>query len=822
MTTNRLPLQPTSYEFWSQKYQLRDPHGKPIDKTVEDSYRRVAKALASVEPRDQQEWEDAFYEVMVGGCTPAGRIMSNAGAEKYKSGTSLINCTVSRTVEDSMDGILDAVKEAGLTLSAGCGIGYEFSTLRPKDAYVDGAGATTSGPLSFMEIFDSMCQTIASAGGRRGAQMGTFAVWHPDVVRFIQKKRENGKLRQFNLSLLIDDEFIEAVKADSDYKLVFPTRHREIALGLASEDDLHWKPLFWEKAYCEKMGYVIEERDGVDMIGCKVYETVQAAELWDIIMKSTYDYAEPGFLLIDRINEMNPNNGFEIIRATNPCVSGDTMVDVRIDSEESSMRIDELVRVYKERYTTSSIEVLSYNTQTENVEYKTVLNALKTREDAELLELELDTGEILKLTPDHLVYTNTRGYVEARDLIADDDIVASSISTLKQLRKVPNEDVYDITVQDNHNFRANGVIVHNCGEQPLPPWAACLLGSPNLAMYVRNPFTDDAYFDFEAFRNDIAVFTRALDNVVELNGLPLAEQRASIEATRRHGMGVMGVGSAMTMLGMQYGKADSLNWFNDVMKELVITGFAAGIQLAKEKGPAPILTQSTNGVSNLQLWLNSPYMQRIFNENPNLYKEASTVGCRFTHHSSIAPTGTIALTVNNNVSNGIEPTFSHKYTRNAIIPGRKTKKAVDVYSYEMLLYKELTGNDEVPETFSTTDNVSVTEHVDVQAVAQYWLDSSCSKTINVPSDIPFEDFKNVYLYAYEKGLKGCTTFRFNPEAFQGVLVKDGDLQETEYIFLTEDGQEIIAAGNQVIEYDGEEHSAANLFDAIKEGTYGTY
>lgn len=363
-------------------------------------------------------------------------------------------------------------------------------------------------------------------------------------------------------------------------------------------------------------------------------------------------------------------------------------------------------------------------------------------------------------------------------------------------------------------------------EQPLPPEGSCLLGSINVALFIEDPFTANARFDWERYEEVVRVFTRMLDNVVDINGLPLEGQRCEIEYKRRHGMGILGVGSAMSLLGMQYGSKDSVSFVEKLMERMAVIGFEVGVDLAIEKGPAPIFEDYTeingNLESNKTLWANGKYMQRIWEVAPHLKDKAVQYGCRFTHHTSIAPTGTISLSLNNNVSNGIEPSFSHKYTRNVIVAGKKSKQAVDVYSYELLLYKHVTGNDDVPESFSTSDSVSIKGHVDIQAAAQKWCDSSISKTINVPSDLPFEDFKEVYLYAYEQGLKGCTTFRFNPEAFQGVLVKEDDLEKTEYVFKLEDGSEIYARGNDTILYAGEEHTAANLYDSIKEGYFGKF
>jgi ribonucleoside-diphosphate reductase alpha chain len=663
-----MELQPTSQEIWEKKYQLHDHQGNPVDKSVECMNKRVSKALSACE-ENASYWEDRFAFALDNGATPAGRIMSNAGAEKYKPSTATINCTVSKIVEDSMHDILYTNLEAGLTLKAGCGIGYEFSTLRPRDAFVAGAGAYTSGPLTFMDIFDKMCFTVSSAGGRRGAQMGTFAVWHPDVEEFIKAKREDGRLRQFNLSLLIDDEFMEAVKEDTNYQLVFPLTLQDQERGL--DDETVWKEIFWEREYCEKMGYQLEG----SQILCKVYKTVKARDLWDTMMRSTYDFSEPGFLLIDKINAENNNSFCEVIRATNPC-----------------------------------------------------------------------------------------------------------------------------------------------GEQPLPPYGSCLLGSINLAKMVKNPLEDNAEFDWDLFATVIHIFTRMLDNVVELNGLPLEQQRHEILSKRRHGMGFLGLGSALSLLGMEYGSEESVALTEKVMQTIAIEGFKQGASLAKEKGMAPIFTQGDNLVG----WMNSPYMTRVIKACPALYDAFLENGCRFTHHSSIAPTGTISLSVNNNASNGIEPSFAHKYTRNVIEPGKKAKVAVEVYSYEMLCYKNKYGTEEVPESFSTSDNVSWKAHIDMQAAAQRWCDSSISKTINVPSDMTFDDFKDVYLYAYEKNLKGCTTFRFNPEAFQGVLVKEEDLENTKYHFVLEDGSDYTLKGNEVVLYEGEESSAANLFESHKEGYYGKF
>ena len=416
------------------------------------------------------------------------------------------------------------------------------------------------------------------------------------------------------------------------------------------------------------------------------------------------------------------------------------------------------------------------------------------------------------------------------------------------------EAVYDVQVPGINSFDANGLHAHNCGEQPLPPYGACLLGSVNLTRFVDKPFTDEAAFDWDRFEKTVAVFTRMLDNVVEINGLPLEQQRREIERKRRHGMGYLGLGSTLTLLGMSYGDEQSLAFTEEVTKRLALAGWRAGLDLAKEKGPAPIMDETftvtgemlrkrpemkADGIEvgdelpgRVLHAKYSRYMQRVAEADPALVEKLAETGCRFTHHSSIAPTGTISLSLANNASNGIEPSFAHLYSRNVIREGKKSKEKVDVLSFELLAYRELVNadaapysddpNKALPPAFVAADDIRPRDHVAVQAAAQKWIDSSISKTANVPTEFPFDEFKDIYMTAYEQGLKGCTTFRFNPENFQGVLVKEEDLENTEYTFALEDGSEVRVKGNEQIEYDGETHTAANLYDALKEGYYGKF
>jgi ribonucleoside-diphosphate reductase alpha chain len=705
LETAAIPLQPASYDIWDKKYRLKAKSGNPVDGSVDETYQRVARALSDTEATDElrAHWFERFLWALRRGAIPAGRITSNAGALEHKPATSTINCTVSGTIHDSMDDILEKVHEAGLTLKAGCGIGYEFSTLRPRGAYVSGAGAHTSGPLSFMDIYDKMCFTVSSAGGRRGAQMGTFDIAHPDAKEFIRAKREDGRLRQFNLSLLITDGFMEAVENDQDWPTVFPVHVKEEhEIDLTDPAKVLWRE--WPTS----QNYVTRE-DG--LVACKIYGHIRARHLWDMIMVSTYDYAEPGFILIDRVNEMNNNWWCEHIRATNPC-----------------------------------------------------------------------------------------------------------------------------------------------GEQPLPPYGSCLLGSINLTVFVRDPFGPKARFDWEEYREVVRVFTRMLDNVVEINGLPLERQREEIISKRRHGMGFLGLGSTVTMLKMRYGNADAVAFTEEVSREMAVAGWEVALELAKEKGPAPVLIREYEVTAEMLRkrpemvkdgWKvgqairgsvlhakYSRYMQRVAEVAPELVDALAETGARFTHHSSIAPTGTISLSLANNASNGIEPSFAHHYSRNVIREGKKSKEKVEVFSYELLAYRALINSEalpfsddpktRLPDYFVSADDISPKEHVDIQAASQKWIDSSISKTANVPTDYPYEDFKDIYMYAHKQGLKGCTTFRFNPAAFQGVLVKETDLENTLYRFELEDGSVVELKGNEEVEYDGEMHTAANLFDALKEGYYGKF
>ena len=549
---------PIARSIWDMKYRFKQADGTPIDRTVEDSWRRVARALAAVEA-DPALWEDRFYAALEDfRYLPAGRILAGAGTARK---VTLFNCFVMGTIPDSMGGIFDNLKEAALTMQQGGGIGYDFSTIRPKGAPVTGVAADASGPLSFMDVWDAMCRTIMSAGSRRGAMMATLRCDHPDIEAFIAAKSDPARLRNFNVSVLVTDAFMEAVKADGPWELQF---------------------------------------------GGKVYHTVQARDLWNRIMRATYDYAEPGVIFIDRINAMNNLAYAEEIAATNPC-----------------------------------------------------------------------------------------------------------------------------------------------GEQPLPPYGACLLGSVNLARLVRDPFTPQAHLDQGELEALVATAVRMMDNVVDASNFPLPEQRAEAQAKRRIGLGVTGLADALLMLGLRYGSDAAAAQTEDWLHRVQRAAYLASVEIAKEKGPFPLFEAKG--------FLASGTMRAM---DADVREAVAAHGIRNALLTSIAPTGTISLYAGN-VSSGIEPVFAYAYTRKVLQKdGSRTEE--EVVDYAVQLYRDTFGEDaELPEHFVNAQTLTPDEHIRMQAAAQKWVDSSISKTINVPADIAFEDFKEVYLQAYETGCKGCTTYRPN-------------------------------------------------------------
>ena len=549
-----------SAQIWDLKYRLKAPDGTPLDQSVADSWARVALALAQAEAPEQHAARAQEFAQALSGhkFLPAGRILAGAGTGRA---VTLFNCFVMGTIEDSMDGIFGALREAALTLQQGGGIGYDFSTLRPKGALVKGVGADASGPISFMDVWDAMCRTIMSAGSRRGAMMATLRVDHPDIEDFIAAKRTPGRLSNFNLSVLVSDAFMAAVKADADWNLVF---------------------------------------------GGKTYRTVKAKALWERIMRSTYDYAEPGVIFIDRINNANNLGYCESIAATNPC-----------------------------------------------------------------------------------------------------------------------------------------------GEQPLPPYGACLLGSINLARLVRNPFEQDAALDMAELERLVASAVRMMDNAIDVSRFPLDAQHAEAKAKRRIGLGVTGLADALIFCKVRYGSPRSLELIRQWLAAISHAAYRASVALAKEKGAFPLF--------DMNPYLSRPHIQAL---PPDIYNAIAAHGIRNALLTSIAPTGTISLFADN-VSSGIEPVFAFSYRRKVTQPDG-SKREETVSDYAVRLFREKFGADAaLPDYFVTAQTLSPSDHLAVQAAAQPFIDSAISKTINMPVSISFEDFAHVYLEAYESGCKGCTTYRPN-------------------------------------------------------------
>ncbi|MGR3525924.1 MAG: adenosylcobalamin-dependent ribonucleoside-diphosphate reductase [Paracoccaceae bacterium] len=548
---------PISEQIWDMKYRFKQADGTPIDRSVEDTWRRIARSLAQVE-QDSALWEDKFYAALEDfKYLPAGRITAGAGTGRR---VTLFNCFVMGTIPDSMAGIFDMLKEAALTMQQGGGIGYDFSTIRPRGADVLGVAADASGPLSFMDVWDAMCRTIMSAGSRRGAMMATMRCDHPDIEAFITAKSDAARLRMFNLSVLITDPFMEAVKADAAWDLQF---------------------------------------DG------KVYHTVQARDLWNKIMKSTYDFAEPGVIFIDRINAANNLNYVETIAATNPC-----------------------------------------------------------------------------------------------------------------------------------------------GEQPLPPYGACLLGSINMARLVTDPFGKKARLDPKALTDLVAVAVRMMDNVVDASRFPLDAQAQEAQAKRRIGLGVTGLADALLMVGLRYGSEEAARQTEEWLHAIARAAYLASVDLAKEKGAFPLF--------DAERYLAAGNMQMM---DDDVREAIRTHGIRNALLTSIAPTGTISLYAGN-VSSGIEPVFAYAYKRKVLQKdGSRTEE--EVVDYAVQMWRETFGDAPLPDYFVNAQTLAPLDHVRMQAAAQKWVDSSISKTINCPEDISFDDFKEVYMAAYESGCKGCTTYRPN-------------------------------------------------------------
>ena len=578
-----------SRSIWDMKYRFKQADGTPIDQTVEDTWQRIASALASVEIEPAQ-WEAAFLDALRDfRFLPAGRIIAGAGTDRS---VTLFNCFVMGTIPDSMGGIFEMLKEAALTMQQGGGIGYDFSTIRPKGAAVSGVAADASGPLSFMDVWDAMCRTIMSAGSRRGAMMATMRCDHPDIEDFISAKQDSARLRMFNLSVLATDPFMAAVEADADWALTFEGR---------------------------------------------TYRTVRARDLWNQIMRATYDYAEPGVIFIDRINAHNNLHYAETISATNPC-----------------------------------------------------------------------------------------------------------------------------------------------GEQPLPPYGACLLGSINLAQLVWYPFEENRHLCENSLKELVASAIRMMDNVIDASRFPLEAQAAEAQAKRRIGLGVTGLADALLMVGLRYGSDEAVQLTGRWMEVIRDTAYRTSVELAREKGAFPLFDREE--------FLKGEFIQNLPRDIRDGIAEH---GIRNALLTSIAPTGTISLYAGN-VSSGIEPVFAFSYTRK-VLQKDGTKTEEEVVDYAVAKWRDVMGDADLPDYFVSAQTLSPEDHVRMQAVAQKYVDSSISKTINVPEDISFEAFQDVYVQAYAQGCKGCTTYR--PNAVTGSVLEVSQPEEA----VPGQAQDVSAADSDVVQ-----------------------
>jgi len=924
-----------SKQIWEQKYRYRGSRkGIAGDRTVEDSLARVAKAAAAPE-KNKSEWTGKFLDILHDfRFLPGGRIISNAGTERQT--VTMFNCYVMNTIEDSIEGIFDTVKEAALTQKQGGGVGFDFSTLRPAGSHIKGCEASSSGPISFMQVLDSTCRTIMSAGQRRGAQMGVMRCDHPDIMDFIAAKRKNASLQMFNLSVAVTDKFMLALKKNEPWELLF---------------------------------------------NGEVKKMVHAVELWEHIMRSTYDFAEPGVVFIDRINQMNNLRYCEEIRATNPCVTADTWVHgpqgprkvseilgakfkCRIDGKDfpskngffKSGKKDVLKLVTKEGYSIrltaehplrkvlrisrNSIssgwseagslrkgDKIMLNNHRGNIGWKgagnwdegylmglligdgtlkkdkTILSARPKNPDCDGImlqalksamkiphrsdfkgwqkvsgrnEFRLSCGGLanlaknlglrqgLKIITDEMEKSSSafcRGLIRGlfdsdgsvqgglakglsvrlsqsdsgilesvqrillrlgivstlcrsrrkagksllpdgkgakkfypakaqHELIISNDNIAefaehigfsdcskrekliakiaeykrnlnreNFTAEIAEISKDGIEDVYDVQVPGANSFDANGFLAHNCGEQPLPPYGACLLGSVNLTRFVKAPFSKDSSVDYSGIERTARTAVRLLDNVIEISRFPLEAQKAEARRKRRMGIGITGLADAFCMLGMRYGDKASLETAGDIMRTITLSAYEESCALARERGVFELFSPDK--------YLQSEFLKIL---PSGLRKDIRRFGMRNSHLTSIAPTGTISLLAGN-ISSGIEPIFALKYKRKIRTGAMDENMTVDVYDHAYMKYTESHGEDKLPDFFVTSDDIPPEDHIRMQAALQKYVDSSISKTINVPADFPYEKFKEIYQKAYDMGLKGCTTFRPS-EHITGVLIKD--------------------------------------------------
>jgi len=617
-------------------------------------------------------------------------------------------------------------------MQQGGGIGYDFTTLRPKDSPVKGVDADASGPLTFMNVWDAMCRTVMSAGSRRGAMMATMRCDHPDIEDFITAKSDTNRLRMFNVSVLATDEFMSCVENDADWPLMHEVPPAE--------------PVTWNNV--------------TQINGKHIYKVIRAKDLWETMMKSTYDYAEPGVIFIDQINQANNLNYCETISATNPCFAGDEKI-VTADGPKTFLELEG-----------KRVSVLTENQAGKLVYHP--MDVFKTATDQELLLVTLNDGTKIKCTHTHEFFDLDRNRIEARDLVSGQRLASvyrhnanskgydrpnHKVISIEPL--VERQDVFCGTVEETHKFflacDRGSVLVSNCGEQPLPPYGACLLGSVNLVKMVDGPFEKSPMVNQSRLEETVRAAVRLLDKVIDISNFPIPEQKAEALYKRRMGLGITGLADMLFMMNLNYNSQDGINLAERVMKIIAITAYEESIELAKEFGPCP----ATETKEQREAFCKSGFMKQM---PEHIHLGVMEHGIRNALLTSIAPTGTISLYAGN-VSSGIEPVFAPSYTRKVLEKdGSKREELVEDYAVKLYHeWRENIGMDKEPNPphLVTAQTLDPLDHILMQSAVQKWVDSSISKTINVPEDISFEDFERVYTDAYAMGCKGCTTYRPN-------------------------------------------------------------
>lgn len=759
---------PLVRDVWDRKYRA------PGENSVAETRARVVNGVYARDP-DKLARLEALDAVDAGLLIPAGRVNAGAGLNQA---VTLQNCFINETVQDSMPGIQRAIARAALTMQQGGGIGTDFSTIRPRGAEVKRTGSVSSGVIPFMDQQSAMCQTIVSGGSRRGAMMGTLRcdhsdLWNPeqfetmvdhtgvDVLKspsFISAKRQRGRLTQFNVSVLVTDEFLRAVDEDKSWDLGFWVPPAD-----GSHVDVYTKAFPYDEIeYDNEWNALPGKRKKGDMCPWYVYRRMKARQIWHDIMQSTYVYAEPGVMFIDRINERNSLWYCEDIACSNPCFAGETL----IVTSEGVVPIRDLV----------GKEVTIFD----GVEWRKVDNFRVTGTNQQMVKITMHDGSSLRVTPAHTMILDDNTRLRADHLVVgtrlkEHDCIVNEWPGIQipELKSRSNEivsvepdgvdeQVYCCTVDGSHSVALGiGITTGNCGEKPMPPNSVCCLSSINLAFLVNHPFKTTAAFDYDKFEKLIHIGVRFLDNVLDVSKYPLKAQHDDAMAKRRIGLGITGFADMLLQLGIRYGSAESVAITETIARMLKEQSYLASAMLARERGPFPLF--------NRDKFL-AGYNAKTLPED--IRNAISLYGIRNGELNTIAPNGTISLYVGN-VASGHEPVFSFKKATRKVTMDDGTLKDYESVNYAYRLYEHLNGRtpvDKLPEYFVDANQLSPDEHLKVHAAWQTFIDSAISKTINCAPSMTFDAFQNVYKEAYQLGLKGCTTYRPDPTSGRGSVL----------------------------------------------------